>query len=266
MSSNGTCNERPGGSGGEPAAGAAGEPLVLALDASHERGSVAVCRGADVLAEILFDASDTHSATLMPAVDACLSSAKASLGAVGLLAVVSGPGSFTGLRIALATVKGFAAARGTGVVPVSSLEVLAAAMPCASRLVLPLIDARRGEVYGALYDTGAFTPRQIVPLFAARPGALGEILGAAGVAEPLVLCGTGALRYRGEIEPSLPADSVFAPQRWAIPSASLCAILARGRRPLAGGEIASLEPLYLRPPDARLPAGAPLAEGGGDGA
>jgi len=261
MSSNEPCSGRSAG----PAAGVSGgERLVLALDASHERGSVAVCRGEGVLAEILFDASDTHSATLLPAVDACLASAKAALGDVSLLAVVSGPGSFTGLRIALATVKAFAAARGAPVVPVSSLETLAAALPCASLPVLPLIDARRGEVYGALYDTGAFAPRGIVPLFAARPGGLREALGAALDSGPVILCGTGALRYREEIEPSLPAGSVFAPERWSIPSASVCAFLARGRRPLAPEETAALEPLYLRPPDARLPAGAPLAEGGGD--
>ncbi len=253
--------------GGEcvPAAPAAGGPLVLALDASHHRGSVAVCRGAETLAEILFDAGDTHSATLMPAVASCLSSAKTTLDSIDLLAVVSGPGSFTGLRIALATVKAFAAASGADVVPVSSLDVLAAAMPCASRPVLPLIDARRGEVYGALYDTRSFFPREIVPCFAARPEALAGVLGGSA-AGPLILCGTGAHRYRAEIAPLLPDGSVFAPERWSIPSASLCAFLALGRPPLPVGEIAALEPLYLRPPDARLPAGARLAPGGGEGA
>ncbi|MDD1710968.1 MAG: hypothetical protein LUQ37_08700, partial [Methanoregulaceae archaeon] len=67
-------------------------PIVLALDASHRRGSVAACRGEELLAEMLFDASDTHSATLLPAVDACLSSAKIALAEVELFAVVRGPG------------------------------------------------------------------------------------------------------------------------------------------------------------------------------
>lgn len=238
-------------------------PLVLALDASHARGSVAVCRGTEPLAEILFDASDTHSATLLPAVAACLASAKTSIGAIARFAVVSGPGSFTGLRIALATVKGLAAAGAGGVAPVSSLAVLAAAFPYLDRLVLPLVDARRGEVYGALYDTRNGLPIEIAPPVAVLPAAVAA-LAAAGEGRPVVACGTGALRYRAEIEPSLPAGSVFASERWAIPSASLCALLALSREPLSPDELASLEPTYIRPPDARLPATALLGGAGGE--
>jgi tRNA threonylcarbamoyladenosine biosynthesis protein TsaB len=239
------------------------EPLILALDTSHERGSVAICRGHEPLCEILFDASDTHSATLMPAVDVCVRSARVSLRDIELLAVVCGPGSFTGLRIALATVKAFSAACGASVVPVSSLEALAAALPYAGRPVLPLIDARRGEVYGALYRTDDGAPRALVEHFAARPDAVAGLLGAAA-AEPLILCGTGALRYRTEIAPQLAPGSIFAPERWSTPSASLVALIARGRPGMRADDLASLEPLYLRAPDARLPAGTRLGEGGGN--
>lgn len=238
-------------------------PLVLALDASHARGSVAVCRGAEPLAEILFDASDTHSATLLPAVAACLASAKTAIGAIELFAVVTGPGSFTGLRIALATVKGFAAAGAGRVAPVSSLAVLAASFAHAERPVLPLIDARRGEVYAALYDARNGLPVEIVSPAAAVPEAVASIA-AAAKGRPVIACGTGALRYRPEIEPGLPAGSVFASERWAIPSASLCAILALARAPLSPEELASLEPTYIRPPDARLPAAALLGGAGGE--
>jgi tRNA threonylcarbamoyladenosine biosynthesis protein TsaB len=238
-------------------------PVVLALDASHRRGSVAVCRGGDVLAEMLFDASDTHSATLLPGVDACISSAKIALADVDLFAVVSGPGSFTGLRIALATVKAFAAVRRAPVVPVESTAVLAAAFPHAAHPVLTLIDARRGEVYGALYDTASGSPREAVPLFSAKPEAVGDILARHAVTRSLILCGTGALRYRPALEHLVPRGSSFAGERWAVPSASLCAMLALERKPLAYGEIFALEPLYIRPPDARLPDTARLRKRGG---
>jgi len=230
-----------------------GTPLALALDTSHERGSVAVSRGRKVLSEILFDASDTHSATLMPAVDACLRFAKASLADVELIAVVSGPGSFTGLRIGLATAKAFAAVRHGSVVPVSSLEVLAAAFPFAGRPVFPLIDARRGEVYGAIYRTDDGVPREIAPLFSAKPATLGDFLHRFSVTGPLILCGTGALRHREFLEPLMPNGSAFADARWAVPSASLCSLLALERKPLTYEELFALEPLYIRPPDARLP-------------
>jgi tRNA threonylcarbamoyladenosine biosynthesis protein TsaB len=238
-------------------------PLILALDASHLRGSVAVCRGGETLGEILFDASDTHSATLLPSVDAVLSSAKVPLRAVELVAVVRGPGSFTGLRIALATVKAFAAARRVPVVAVETCAVLAAAFPYAAHPVFPLIDARRGEVYGALYRTDGGLPREIAPLFAAPPGSLGGYAAGRGVSGPLILCGTGAQRHRDVLEPLMPAGSVFAAERWSLPSASLCALVALERSPLSYEELFALEPLYIRPPDARLPDTARLRRAGG---
>jgi tRNA threonylcarbamoyladenosine biosynthesis protein TsaB len=228
-------------------------PLVLGLDTSHQRGSVSVSRGPEPVAEILFDASDTHSATLMPAVDSVLRSAKTALSDIDLMAVVIGPGSFTGLRIGLATVKAFAAVRGAGVVPVPSLEVLAAAFPFARQLVAPLIDARRGEVYGALYGTEDGAPREVAPFFSSRPETLGAVLERHSVSTPLILCGTGALRYGGLLLDLAPRGSVLAGARWAVPSASLCSFLALERAPLSREELFALEPLYVRPPDARLP-------------
>ena len=228
-------------------------PIVLALDTSHQRGSVAVSRGGEILSEILFDASDTHSATLLPGVDACLASAKTAFPDIELFAVVCGPGSFTGLRIALATVKAFASLRRAPVAPVESCAVLAAAFPFASRPVLTLIDARRGEVYGALYETADGLPRGIVPLFSAKPEAVGDILAGHSVSGPLILCGTGAIRHRAALESLVPAGSRFAGERWAVPSASLCALLALERVPLSYDDLFALEPLYVRPPDARLP-------------
>lgn len=237
-------------------------PVVLALDTSHERGSIAVSRGGDILSEILFDASDTHSATLLPSVDACLASAKIAFSDVELLAVVCGPGSFTGLRIALATVKAFASVLRVPVAPVESCAVLAAAFPYAARPVLPLIDARRGEVYGALYETADGIPRGIIPLFSAKPEAIGEVLAKYLVEGPLILCGTGALRYRAALEPGVPDGSRFAGERWAVPSASLCALLALESTPLSYDELFALEPSYIRPPDARLPDTASLRKRG----
>lgn len=238
-------------------------PVVLALDTSHLKGSVAVARGGELLCEILFDASDTHSATLMPAVDTCLRIAKVRLDDVERFAVVSGPGSFTGLRIGLATVKAFAAVRRRPVVPLSSVMVLAAAFPCQSVPVLPLVDARRGEVYGGLYDTSEGVPVEILAPFSARPSDIDGILGSADVSGPVVTCGTGMERYRDEICGILASGSRYAPSRWSIPSASLLAALSLRREPVPYEKLPSLEPLYIRPPDARLPGGAKLREGGG---
>jgi tRNA threonylcarbamoyladenosine biosynthesis protein TsaB len=234
------------------------EPLILALDTSHTRGSVAVARGDEVLSEVLFDASDTHSATLMPAVDFCLRSAKVELGGVDLFAVVSGPGSFTGLRIGAATIKGFAAVHRRPVVPVTSLEVLAAAFPFVEKPVLPLIDARRGEVYGALFRVDEGLPRELIAPFSAEPERVQDVLMGGGFTESVVVCGTGSVRYRELLEKSVSHGSIFSHARFSIPSSSLLAVLARMREQIPYEEVSGFEPLYIRPPDARLPEDSSL--------
>jgi tRNA threonylcarbamoyladenosine biosynthesis protein TsaB len=238
-------------------------PLVLALDTSHAKGSVAVTRGEDVLCEVLFDASDTHSATLLPSIDVCFRTAKVRLADIDRIAVVSGPGSFTGLRIGLATAKAFAAVHRASVVPVVSLEVLAAAFPFVGRPIVTLIDARRGEVYAACYRTEGGLPENLLPVCAAAPERLAHSLAAAGIDAPAIVCGTGALRYRAVLESIMPHGSRFAGPRWAQPSASLAAVIALDRTPVSEEELFTLEPLYIRPPDARLPADARLRERGG---
>lgn len=240
-------------------------PLILALDTSHFKGSVAVARGREILCEMLFDASDTHSATLMPAVDICLKSARVTVKDMDLFALVEGPGSFTGLRIGLATIKAFAAINRRPVVSVSSMETLAAAFPYAARPILPLVDARRSEVYAAIYNSESGLPVEILGPCAVRPEKTGELLSGAGCKGPVIMCGTGAYKYRDLLSELLPEGSCFAPARWSYPSAGVVALLASGRAPVEYGDLPALEPLYIRPPDARLPADSKLRAGGGAG-
>lgn len=234
-------------------------PLVLGFDTSHRKGSVAIARGEEILCECLFDAADTHSATLMPAIDAALGMAKVGISDVEMFAVTIGPGSFTGLRIGLATVKAFAAVGRRPVVPATSLEVLAAAFPFSERSVFPVIDAHKGEVYGALYDTREGPPVETVHPFSARPEDIGGAIGERG---PLLLCGTGLDRYGDLLMHAAPPESIAAGTRWSIPSASLLALLALDREPVPYERLFSLEPYYIRPPDARLPSSSRLHEGG----
>lgn len=237
--------------------------IVLALDTSHIKGSVAVSKGGELLRSILFDASDTHSATLMPAVDSCLSGSGVGIGEVDRFAVVSGPGSFTGLRIGLATIKAFASIGRRPVSAMKSLELLAAAMPFAASPVATLIDARRSEVYAAVYDTSSGKPAELLAPCALRPEKTAEKLAEEGLHGPVIFCGTGAIRYRDTIEGLAGDGSVFAGPLHAQPSAAALAALAYELEPVPYGELSSLEPFYLRPPDAKLPAGARLLSGGG---
>lgn len=238
-------------------------PLMLALDASHMTGSVAVTRGGDPLHEIVFDASDTHSATLMPAVDECLAAAGVTIRDIDLFVTVIGPGSFTGLRIGLATVKGFAAIERRPVAAVGSLEMIAASLSSSSGLIVPLIDARRGEVYTALYGITGVDPREILPPFASAPGSLAAHIRELGYTETLTLAGSGLEKYRDELESTFPEDTVFGGPSSALPTAALAAKLSLGRDAVPYGELSSLEPFYVRPPDAKLPSSAKLRPGGG---
>jgi tRNA threonylcarbamoyladenosine biosynthesis protein TsaB len=235
-------------------------PLVLAFDTSHRKGGVAVSKGEELICEVPFDAADTHSATLLPSIDTALESAKTRIDEIDLFAVTIGPGSFTGLRIGLATVKAFAVVRRRPIVPVTSLEVLAAAFPFAEHGVLPLIDAHKGEVYGALYSTRHGLPEELVAPFSSKTDAIGEMVGGRG---PFVICGTGFERYGDGLSQLLDGGGIAAEAERSVPSAALLARIALEREPVSYENLFSIEPLYIRPPDAKLPASAKLREGGG---
>ena len=239
-------------------------PLTMALDSSHLKGSVAVARGEEILCEILFDASDTHSATLLPAVDTCLRTAHIHIEDIDKFCVVTGPGSFTGLRIGLATIKSFAAVRKRPVVSATSLEVLAAAFPYVSQAVAPIIDARRGEVYLGLYNTQNGQPSAILEPISIRPEMIPMLLVEKNRNAPVIFCGTGVEKYREIIGRKMPEGSRFSVPYRAIPRASFLVGVTMDRTPVEYTELAEMEPLYIRPPDAKLPASTKLKPGGGN--
>jgi tRNA A37 threonylcarbamoyladenosine modification protein TsaB len=142
---------------------------------------------------------------------------------------------------------------------VTSLEVLAAAFPSSDRHILPLIDAHKGEVYGALYSAKGGLPEELVAPFSSRPDGIEEIVAGYG---PFVICGTGLDRYRDLLSELLAGGTAAGAER-SVPSAALLARLALEREPVLYDELYSIEPLYIRPPDAKLPSGTKLREGGG---
>ncbi|MBN2070511.1 MAG: tRNA (adenosine(37)-N6)-threonylcarbamoyltransferase complex dimerization subunit type 1 TsaB [Candidatus Krumholzibacteriota bacterium] len=237
--------------------------LILALDTSHLKGSVALSANGDLLCEIIFDASDTHSATLMPAVDTCLRQAQSRISDIDLFGLVIGPGSFTGLRIGLATVKAFASIRQKPVCTVNSMELLAAAFPYSRLPVFPLIDARRSEVYAAAYDTGSGFPVELASPRAVSPEAVVGMIKETCKGGPVLLCGTGAEKYSELLSRVIPAGSRLAGSEWSVPSAARMISLVRAREPIHFSGIPRLEPMYIRPPDAKLPSRVKLNDGGG---
>ncbi len=169
---------------------------VLAIETSSTLGGVAIMDSeAGLLGESRLNVKAvSHSERLMAEVDTVLGRCGLTLGDIGCLVAAVGPGSFTGLRIGIATVKGIAFATGARVVGVSSLEALAWGA-AESALVCPTFDARRKEVYAAVYRVSPGGLERVIGEAAYAPGALATKL--AGLGATVVLAGEGSAYIQG---------------------------------------------------------------------
>jgi tRNA threonylcarbamoyladenosine biosynthesis protein TsaB len=125
-------------------------PLVLAIDTTHEFGSLALVRGTETVEEVLLHAPTGFAHVLYPQLSRLLDRHGIALGSIDCFAAAAGPGSFTGVRVGLACVKGLAEALGKPAFAVSNLQALASF--AFGGLRAAVIDARRGDIYGGLYD------------------------------------------------------------------------------------------------------------------
>lgn len=124
---------------------------ILALDASGIVASVAIASEEEIIAEYTIKHKKTHSQTLLPMIDKVLKFAEVDLKDIEYIAATEGPGSFTGLRIGAATAKGLSQALNIPIVNVPTLEALAYNIVEADKLICPIMDARRGNVFAAIY-------------------------------------------------------------------------------------------------------------------
>jgi tRNA threonylcarbamoyladenosine biosynthesis protein TsaB len=138
--------------------------LLLAVDTTHEFGSLALLRGGETLEEVLVHSPEGYGHILYGHIAGLLRRHSADVRSLDAFAAASGPGSFTGVRIGLACVKGLGEALAKPVVPVSNLAAMASFGAAAFRA--PVLDARRGEVYGAVYDArGKIVAGEVVAPF-----------------------------------------------------------------------------------------------------
>ena len=221
---------------------------ILAVDTSTQAGGVAVMESGQVLCDLRVDVPASHAPRLLTLIHQALRLASIPLSSIDLFAASQGPGSFTGLRIGIATLMGLGHAIQREVVGIDSLEALALKAWSASAQVGALLDARKGEVFGALFRVAASGPCRVTPNLVMSPEAF-----CAKIIEPTLLLGTGVEVYRGVWERHLGNLAIFAPPWLSMPCSVEVAALAFNQAIIGhGGPRVALSPSYVRPSEAEI--------------
>ncbi len=220
---------------------------VLAIETSTYSGSIAVSEGSRILGEYYLNMGPSHSERLIPAIERLLGELGIDRKALGGAAVSLGPGSFTALRVGISTAKGLAYSLDIPVIGASSLEVLAMNAPFSPWQVCATADARKGELFAALFRTAGGRVARLAEDVIITPRGLMEI-----IKEKTIFIGEGALLYRDFLEDNGlgGGDYLFSPPYLNYPRASSLAIygyerIGEGR----ADEVLGLAPMYLRKPD-----------------
>ncbi len=223
---------------------------LLAIDTATEVCGIGLWTDGHMRAELSLAHGQTHARHLMAGIRAVLDLTGVALAEVEALAVTRGPGSFTGLRIGLSTVKGLAMAMNRPAVGISSLETLAFQAEGSEDLICPMIDARRKEVYWSLYRR---TAQGLERIEAEQVGPAVEA--ANRIKAPCQFIGSGARVYRSLLEKTL-----AIPGRWSADDHTAIRVSAVARLAVerleddTAHDIKALRPAYLRRSDAELNA------------
>ena len=232
--------------------------LILAVETSTRTGSIALVEalaedtnapGLRVIGETALILTETHSSRLMPAIDRLLRETSQPIQTVQAIAVGLGPGSFTGLRIAISTVKGLAFALRVPVMGAHTLDVLAQNLPFASVQVCPVLDARKKEVYAALFrGRGEGQLTKVSEDWVLSPEDL-----CSRITEKTILVGNGGEVYGEIFRDRLGSRVLFAPPEFSFPRASNVVRLSLPA--LRKGETLDLfgfTPIYIRRSEAEI--------------
>ncbi len=216
---------------------------LLVLDTSGPVCGTAVMDEERVYSEFTAQNKNTHSASLMPMAEAALQAAGKTVRDLDAVAVVVGPGSFTGVRIGVATAKGLAQAANLPCIPVDALEALGASAGSFDGIVCPIQDARAGQVYGAAFRDG----RRLTADEALKLEAFAEKI--QGLGERFLFTGDAAPVHRTRLENLLGERALFAAEPFCYlrPAAAGRIALERGEKT----DALHLKEFYLRPPNAQ---------------
>lgn len=225
--------------------------LILALDSTAQVGSVALCEDEKLIAEYTINTGHTHSETLLPMVESVLKIAGYTVDDVDLFVCTAGPGSFTGVRIGAATVKGIAFGKNQPCIGVSTLEALALNGVVLNGILCPSMNARRQQVYNALFASDGTSLTRLCEDRALAITELGEELATKCPDLPVYLMGDGAKLVYDALSESLGERLVMLPERLIHQSGYNTAMA--GLRLYRDGVRTTdfeLAPVYLRPSQA----------------
>ena len=220
---------------------------ILAVDTSTWWGGAALLEAADGAPRLVADAAaliqDSHASRLLPLVDALLAQAGWSRDSLDAYAAARGPGSFTGIRVALGVLQGLALASGKPCLGIGTLDAMAESLGPAPAARVPLLDAGRHEAYGARFDAEGSPPRAAIGVWVGDPARALE-----GGPTPFVF-GSGAVAHRARLREAGYAGPIGAPALSVAAGVGRVALARLAADPSADPELA---PLYVRPADAEI--------------
>jgi len=231
---------------------------VFGIETATMTGGIGIVRDGILLAELRLNIKTTHSERLLPGLDYLMRAAGMKLADMDAVAVSIGPGSFTGLRVGLGMAKGISFALEKPVIPVPTLEAMAWNLPFSAYPVVPLFDARKKELYGAVFEWDEekkgferLIPESVMPPLSWAEAILKTV-------KKAVLAGEGALLYGDEFRKVLKDKVIFAEGGKLLPSPANIAFL--GEKWLKEGlpferDASKIKPFYIRKSEAELKAG-----------
>ena len=215
---------------------------ILAIDTTAKTATAALTEDKKLIGLTVLNTPNTHSVTLLPAIEGLLSGASVTAGDVDLFVCSSGPGSFTGVRIGAATLKGLAFGKDKPCVGVSTLEALAYNLCAFEGILCPCMNARRNQVYNALFSCdGKGNIERLCPDRAIGVEELEEEL--KGYSEPIRVCGDGAFLLTGEY--GFVPEILIHQNGYSV---AMCALKAFSEGKYTSDD--KIAPTYLRPSQA----------------
>lgn len=214
---------------------------ILAVDTSSAVASCAIVDGEKLVCEEILNNGLTHSQTIMPMIESVMKRSGLEINDIDLFAAVTGPGSFTGLRIGVSAVKALAHASDKPCAAVSTLEAMAYNLPFCEKLIVPIMDARRGEVYNGIYR---FNNGELNVIREDRALSIEELCEDVKTLDcDAVFLGDGLPVFREKIKEMLGDKAYFAPANLNAQMAASAALIAQKKETV---NYTKLAPVYLR--------------------